>query len=181
MRARGCARRVVPRSHGPGGVPRYELVPLPSTASLQRRSRTTLGVRLQLLDDQPHRLRTRYDSTLKVSKENWRGWGGAAEVDREEASGREGAGCRAATSAATPPCYCGGHVRVQRLSGEWQTEQQQANPIPIPNLNPNLNPNGHLRRHRLTTEGQSQLGKVEPLRGRGPGGVASVRSRQGTG
>ena len=38
---------------------RYELVPLPSTASLQRRSRTTLGVRLQLLDDQPHRLRTR--------------------------------------------------------------------------------------------------------------------------
>ena len=109
------------------------------------------------------------------------GWGGAAEVDREEASGREGAECRAATSAATPPCYCGGHARVQRLSGEWQTEQQQANPIPIPNLNPNLNPNGHLRRHRLTTEGQSQLGKVEPLRGRGPGGVASVRSRQGTG
>ena len=105
------------------------------------------------------------------------GWGGAAEVDREEASGREGAECRAATSAATPPCYYGGHARVQRLSGEWQTEQQQANPIPIPNLNPNLNPNGHLRRHRLTTEGQSQLGKVESLCGRGPGVVASVRSR----
>ena len=69
------------------------------------------------------------------------GWGGAAEVDREEASGREGAGCRAATTAATPPCYYGGHARVQRLSGEWQTEQQQANPIPIPipNLNPNPN------------------------------------------
>ena len=80
-------------------------------------------------------------STLNLPGENWRGWGGAAEVDREEASGREGAGCRAATTAATPPCYYGGHARVQRLSGEWQTEQQQANPIPIPipNLNPNPN------------------------------------------
>jgi len=37
LRARGCAWRVVPRSNGPGGVPRYELVALlPSTASLQR-------------------------------------------------------------------------------------------------------------------------------------------------
>jgi len=75
-----------------------------------------------------------------------RGWGGEAEVESGEGSGRKRVWCSAATTAATPPRYY----------------------------------DRHLHRHRLAVKGQGHLGKVEPLCGRGSGGVASVRG-QGAG